>query len=481
FRLDYPRRCADAAPGCAANRAADWQPWRNVWPGGAGGGDIIRPEPWITDIVFDSFDNMIIGMRDRMGDRIGKRQARPDDLLSLATYQGVTAGDILRACADPLNPGVWTLEDNAQCGGITTGGANNTQGPDAALVGGEYYFHDNNNWNGVEPERHDEVSLGGLLVVPGNGDLVSTAFDPLPEIPGPDNRLFDGGVIWLNNDNIGGAVPGQRTRALDYRIFDSQLGLTDGLFGKSNGLGDLEAVCGLQPLEIGNRVWEDLDRNGRQDPNEVTLANVVVSLYDAAGVFIASTTTDAAGEYYFNETNVFNAADPRTWLDVNSDGVREANEPAGILGNTTYEVRLDDAANFGGGPLTPYYATTYNNDLDMRDSNGIVLDYNALVTTTNYPRYTLTTDEYGMNNHTYDFGFALIPPVTPPPPITPGGGGGDLGDAGSVLPTFPPEVSGLPRTGESPLEPLRVPVLVLGGGLVMLGVWFGLRGRRSRQ
>src|SRR5690606_16656101 len=79
FRLDYPRRCADAAPGCAANRAADWQPWRNVWPGGAGGGDIIRPEPWITDIVFDSFDNMIIGMRDRMGDRIGKRQARPDD------------------------------------------------------------------------------------------------------------------------------------------------------------------------------------------------------------------------------------------------------------------------------------------------------------------------------------------------------------------------------------------------------------------
>ncbi|MCB9450391.1 MAG: hypothetical protein H6672_03075 [Anaerolineaceae bacterium] len=471
FALDYPRRCADAAPACFANRAADWRPWTNVWQGAAGGGDIIYPEPWITDIVFDSFGNMIIGMRDRMGDRIGKRQARPDDLTSLSLYQGVAAGDILRACTDPLTPGTWTLEDNGTCGGITTGGANNTQGPDIALVGGEYYFQDDNNYDGVEPERHDEITLGGLLVVPGRGDVAVTVFDPLPEIPGPDNRLFDGGVIWLNNDDVGGAAPGERTRALDYRIFDSQFGAVDGLFGKSNGLGDLEAVCGLQPLEIGNRVWEDLDQNGRQDPNEMVLAGVTVSLYDATGVLIATTVTNAVGEYYFNEGNVFDPADPRTWHDANGDGLREANEPAGILANITYEIRLDSAANYGGGPLTPYYATVYNNDMDMRDSNGIVPNPASLVTTANYPRYRLTTDLYGMNNHTYDFGFSLFPPPTPTPRATPQ----TTGD----LPTFPPQVTELPETGQSTSESLRLPLLALGIGLLGLGAWFTVR--RSRR
>src|ERR1044071_7330391 len=81
-----------------------------------------------------------------------------------------------------------------------------------------------------------------------------------------------------------------------------------------NGLGDLEAVCGPQPLEIGNRVWEDLDRNGVQDPGELSIANVIVNLYmdrnndndfNDAGELVSQTTTDGNGGYYFNETNVF--------------------------------------------------------------------------------------------------------------------------------------------------------------------------------
>ncbi|MEZ4675191.1 MAG: SdrD B-like domain-containing protein [Caldilineaceae bacterium] len=54
--------------------------------------------------------------------------------------------------------------------------------------------------------------------------------------------------------------------------------------GKNNGLGDLEVLCAVSqmPIEIGNRVWLDVDHNGVQDPDEVPLAEIVVQLFTAA-------------------------------------------------------------------------------------------------------------------------------------------------------------------------------------------------------
>ena len=76
-------------------------------------------------------------------------------------------------------------------------------------------------------------------------------------------------------------------------------------FDKSNGLGDLEAVCLPPSLQIGNRVWLDTNSDGIQDPGEDPLANVTVSLYAAGatpGVStpLATTTTNSLGEYYFD-------------------------------------------------------------------------------------------------------------------------------------------------------------------------------------
>jgi len=139
---------------------------------------------------------------------------------------------------------------------------------------------------------------------------------------------------------------------------------------------------------IGDRVWKDDNGNGIQDAGEVGIAGVTVVLLNAAGQPIASTTTDAFGNYKFGgllagnysvritppanytlsaktqgaDTNLDSDFDPityttgtvtltpgqnrtdidaglkftqpqpasvgdRVWLDTNADGVQDAGEP----------------------------------------------------------------------------------------------------------------------------------------------------------
>jgi hypothetical protein len=64
---------------------------------------------------------------------------------------------------------------------------------------------------------------------------------------------------------------------------------------------DFFVICHREVLlaRLGDFVWHDLNRNGRQDAGEAGIANVVVKLYNAANVEIGSTTTDANGYYLF--------------------------------------------------------------------------------------------------------------------------------------------------------------------------------------
>jgi serine-aspartate repeat-containing protein C/D/E len=50
---------------------------------------------------------------------------------------------------------------------------------------------------------------------------------------------------------------------------------------------------------IGDRVWNDLNANGVQDPGEPGIAGVTVQLLNAGGAVIATKTTDANGNYTF--------------------------------------------------------------------------------------------------------------------------------------------------------------------------------------
>lgn len=72
-----------------------------------------------------------------------------------------------------------------------------------------------------------------------------------------------------------------------------------------NGTVNLTIDAGLNATtqafaSLGDRVWEDLNNNNLQDSGEPGIANVTVQLFNAANVLIATTTTDAFGNYIFN-------------------------------------------------------------------------------------------------------------------------------------------------------------------------------------
>jgi len=432
FALNYPRRCFGLADNaaCVATYPAEWQPWKPTF-------DIIEdatnfgayPQPMFTDIVFDADGNMVLAFRDRSGDQIGNGSS-DNPALPGTTYVVLPAGDTLRACGSPATG--WTLETNATCGGVTTAGAGNTQGPG----NGEYYFQD-------EFLFHDDIGIGGLSQIPGFPDIVNTVFDPIPIFPGDGTTTFDAGARWYaNNDG---------TRTKGYRLYDGANG-TGITFAKANGLGDLVALCRAAPIEIGNRVWFDDDRDGVQDPGaiEVAVPGVTVNLYNPAGTLLDTAITDANGNYYFS----------------NAQGTSTASARYGVadltFSTTGFTVRLDNPADYAaGGPLFSWTLTINDANsgvnADIRDSDGVMV--------TGFPRHTFNTGSVGQNNHTYDFGFFVGPTPTPtptitntppntppggPPPNTPppgGGGGGTPAPAapGGEAATPTPTLTGLPR------------------------------------
>ena len=59
--------------------------------------------------------------------------------------------------------------------------------------------------------------------------------------------------------------------------------------------------AGILPLaKIGDRVWQDCDGDGIQDPDELGLPAIEVFLYDESGVLVSFTETDANGYYLFD-------------------------------------------------------------------------------------------------------------------------------------------------------------------------------------
>jgi len=297
-------------------------------------------------------------------------------------FYGITAGDLLRACGSPATG--WTLENNGRCGGGGSAPQNSGQGP----AGGEFYFREDG------PPFHDEVSVGGVLVVPGYPDVAFTMFDPIPVFD--SGTLFDGGVRWLNN------ATGGYTKS--YRVFNGER-VFNGPFGKANGLGDLKAFCDPAPIEIGNRVWRDLDGDGIQDANEPGVPGVTVQLCAPDGSALATAVTDANGNYYFSS----------------AAGAGSASSIFGISGlrpNTTgYKIKLSNPADFtGNGPLANTNlspADASGNSQDQRDSDAMLMSGS--------PAVTFNTGGPGANNHTYDLGFvpqAQRPTITCPIDMT---------------------------------------------------------------
>jgi len=164
-------------------------------------------------------------------------------------------------------------------------------------------------------------------------------------------------------------------------------------FGKSSGMGDLEVLCNMAPVQIGNRVWIDTDKDGIQDPGETPVKGVTVRVYDATGTTLLGTAiTDENGEYYFS-SNVTEAAAG----DGNNVG-------GGIAAGSAYVIRFDNPADYAaGGPLSGYLLTT-KDATDTASGLDDSIDSDAS-TVSEYPQITTYKLLPGVNDHTFDVGF----------------------------------------------------------------------------
>ncbi len=379
FALNYPRKCVDVATlaNCADFAPGEWNPWiPGVWPlafpPDSQADWPSYPQPWFADIEIDWNGDLILSFRDRFGDQTGyAKTSNPNDTNNTNIF-GVMGGDILRACSNGI--GGWNLESNGSCGGVTTvPGYSDPDGAGPGTPGQEYYWDEYFARDDKGPEPwHSELTIGGLTQIPGKSDIAMTAFDV--QLP-PTQSILDGGIIWL--DNISGA------RSHTYRVFgeDADSGDQPGNndFGKANGLGDLEALCDAAPIEIGNRVWDDTDMDGIQDPGESGIEGVTVTL--ACGDDSGSVITDANGEYLFTNT---------------ADGL-EFIQPGLVC---TLSIQDDDPALVDFSLTLTNADGITNNDaqMDVRDS-----DASATGSTSEISNFFI--GDAGHNNHSFDFGF----------------------------------------------------------------------------
>ncbi len=365
FSLAYTKGSVFTAPATAVS---NWKNWVTTYdaatmqsgPGGALEYVVAAyPQAMLADIGFDSDGSLVLGFRDRFGDQVGHRNNNP-----LGTYPaangitGVSGGDILRVCNTATG---LVLEGTAACPSNSV----NAEGPG----GGEFYSNDKFG------TFHQETSNGGLVLLPGTGNLVLSSMDPA--------ALDSGGVKRFNS--ITGA-DGATTEIYRDGGAGNPAGPIPASLGKANGLGDLEALCDQAPIEVGNRVWVDTDKNGQQDPGEAPLAGVVVKLFDSAANLIGTATTDALGQYWFSS-----AAGTSTASEIYAI--------AALTPITSFTVKIEPQT-----VLTGYTPTTRTTAALAGDPTAADSDSDG-VTVAADVQVSFSTGTAGSNDHTIDFGF----------------------------------------------------------------------------
>lgn len=358
----------------SSNNHTDWEPWHDLSTSSIYATEAMHQnEPMLSDIEFDDNGDMILGFRDRSGD------------IQSVFSSYTSSGDVYKACV--TGPCAWQFESNGTCGGTTTGGQGNVEGPE----GGEFYFEDR------QGDGIPNSSTGGLYVVPKSDEVISSAVDPV-YLDSNGNQIFvpNAGGLQVHSN-----VDGTQTGA--YNLYEAG---NDNTVFKAAGIGDVEACCGTPPLEIGNYVWCDTIQNGIQDPCEEAIDGVTVQLYDENGLLVGQDVTSNGGQYFFNESN------------VDTTGINTPGSPAtgwsGLNYDQKYYVVYGDG-QFTGGQLNvagETYTISNITDVNGNANDNIDNDVSATVLTSGstgsipdgLPFICITSDKIGCGNHSYDLG-----------------------------------------------------------------------------
>lgn len=370
-------------------------------------------QPMLSAIEFDVDGSMIVALRDRFGDQGGYANYFETGNVAGETYRAITNGEILRAGRNGTN---WTLEN---AGSVTTDGVTTTTAGLAdnlpALTGsftgitgtpwggpigpgGAYYYYNQNFTNTGVPAAfastgnvtsHYLKTNGGLALLPGYNEVMTSAIDPI-------NASFTNGVIKNFNTGSNAGNMSGRMALISAAVAGDPAGM-----GKAAALGDLELLLDAQAVEIGNRVWNDLNANGRQDAGEPGIAGVTVTLrspgndgvYKTADDQVWTVVTDATGAYYFDNSIVNDLRRPASWIGVSASN-------SGILPGFEYKVEIGT----GQTSLTGLLLTVSNASSDEIDSDGSYNGTNAEFIL-NPGGSTSATSEFS-NNYKIDFGFS---------------------------------------------------------------------------
>ena len=196
----------------------------------------------------------------------------------------------------------------------------------------------------------------------------------------PGLSVRTGGFVWFN-ETTGG-------RSKGYVLYDTGTAVPPATFSKANGFGEVVAVCQAAPIEIGNRVWDDVDGDGIQDPGEAALDGVVVELLAPGGAVLGTATTANGGNYYFSS----------------SAGTTTGNAVYNIAGLTPltsgYVLRIATGQAALGGRLVTRANSDGSANGDSRDSDGVIVGASAQI--------PVSTGAAGANDHTFDFGFTRV-------------------------------------------------------------------------
>jgi hypothetical protein len=452
----------------AAAITQKWNPWTDFYPSDGIGGESLavsqtrfnqRPVPMLSEIEFDRDGSMILGFRDRTGDQ-STTNGSWTPTGGVTGYPTIASGDIYRVCR--VGAG-FTAADYAFEG--THPDCSQTVNTPAGN-GVEFYSADA--WlftqDGSLGTGHGEISAGMLAQVPGFPDVIMSGFDPYS---GPSNGItvfYSGGIRYLSNATGGPAgFPNDGDGVMFYSSEPplnvgptwAQTGPQVGGFLKVNGMSDVEALCDLAPVQIGNRVWFDTNKDGLQDPGEESIAGVTVRLYDASGTLVGTAITDQDGTYYFSSNVTKPAA---------GDG---SNVGGGLTVGGTFTIRLDEPADYAeGGPLHGYTLTLKEATSSTPEVRAVAVDSNAAMVD-GWPTIAVPARTAGVNDHTFDVGFfvAASDGSSETPSNTPTGtdgptGTGDGGIVGGPIPTRVPAGEG----------PVGVPSLLalIAGGLALL-------------
>ncbi len=359
-----------------------WRPWVNTWAQTGGTlttGPGQYPQPIISGIEFNEDGSMDIGIRDRWGDQGAVFEFIPAPGATAHLQTGVM-GDLLHACKTASG---WAVEGTAGSCNQPVGNLNaNTTinefgyGYSYGNTGREWYA--DRSGDGI-PESNE----GGLAKLMGTGNIVSVVYDPMEagETVG-SNYWSTQGIQW--NTVATGAkhhiarIQGENSNSMD----------------KANGMGDLEFITQLQPIQIGNRIWHDTNADGIQDAGEdapVVPAGTTVILqspgldgvYNTADDQSWTTTTDANGNYFFSTLSSADNRKPASWTAVGNI----------ILPGYNYRIKVAIPAG--------YNVTT----IDASSNTIDAIDNDAYVRVESSITYAAVDFNTGNTNHNFDIGF----------------------------------------------------------------------------